>query len=316
MNAWNEWLARELGWKTRNCGSEFKRLHGGIVQKSEQVNELFAALAKARANFDEVKKTESNPFYKSKYADLATIISATYKSLSAQGLSVIQLLGDVANGAVIVETILTHASGQWLSTETSMPVQKSDAQGVGSALTYCRRYSLQSILNIAAEEDDDGSAAVSKSVKDVKAAEQRFDNARISPVNVREFWKVVRKSGWTNDQVAAYLANLGYKQTEEIKQSQYDLCLKWAASPPPVPQDLLPALNESLDMAKAKKATGEAVKPDPAWKTFWQLAKRHGVPEADVHKYATEHFGMKQSLTELTPLEVGKIAEWIAGVQP
>ena len=284
------------------------------MQKSEQVDELFSALAKARAEFDEVKKTEENPFFRSKYADLSNVIAATAPALSKHGLAIIQLPSDVANGTVCVETILGHSSGQWISEQIIMPLSKNDAQGVGSATTYARRYSLQSMLNVAAEQDDDGSAAVSKSAKDVKAAEKQFDDARISPVNIRRFWQEVKKSGKSNEQVAAYLADFGYKQTEEIKQSEYDAAIKWASDPVPVPQDLTLPLQESLSMANASKAAKAPV--DPMWKNFWGLAKKHGVPEADVHRYATEHFGMKESLKELKASDIGKIAEWITTVQP
>lgn len=283
------------------------------MQKSEQVNELFAALAKARGDFGEIKKDTINPFFGKKYADLSSIITATSKQLSANGLAVIQLPGNVADGKVDIETILSHSSGQWISERIQMPVEGTgNAQKIGSALTYGRRYAYQALLNIAAEEDDDGQAAVEK----VKAAEKRFDDARISPVNVRKFWQEARKTGHTNEQVAAYLADLGHTQTEQLKQSEYDAALQWAMKPLPVPSELVAPLQESLSMANATKAKETPGKPDPMWKTFWALAKRHGIPEADVHTYAREHFGMKQSLTELNAAEVGKIAEWIAGEQP
>src|SRR4029077_4145731 len=119
------------------------------MQKSEQINDLAKALATARGSFNKVEKSSSNPFYKSKYADLAVIIDATYKALSDNGLSVMQFPGEVNGGAVTILTMLLHASGQWVSEETTMPVSKNDAQGVGSALTYGRRYALQSLLNVA-----------------------------------------------------------------------------------------------------------------------------------------------------------------------
>jgi hypothetical protein len=131
------------------------------MQKSDSINELAGAFAKARAEFKPVRKESVNPFFKSKYADLSVIIEATYEALAKNGLSVMQFPGEVNGGQVKVLTMLCHASGQWVSEETTMPVAKADAQGIGSALTYGRRYALQSVLNVAAEADDDGNAAVS-----------------------------------------------------------------------------------------------------------------------------------------------------------
>ena len=281
------------------------------MQKSQEINELAAALAKARAKFGKVEKSSANPFYKSKYADLAVVIDATYKSLSENGLSVMQFPGEVNGGAVTVLTMLCHASGQWVSEETTMPVSKNDAQGIGSALTYGRRYALQSLLNVAAEEDDDGNAAVSKT----KEAETRFTDARISPVNVRAFWTEARKSGKTNDQVAAFLATLGHKQTEELKQAEYEHAIRWAKNPLPVPQDMTSTLQASVDLAKSKKAPKEAGapadKPKRDLKKLYAVAEKAGVPEADFRLMAKEIYKAEHLSTDLTDEQYEGLIEWV-----
>lgn len=282
------------------------------MQKSEQINELATALAKARGKFSEVKKSSNNPFFKSKYADLAVIIEATYKSLSENGLSVMQFPGEVNEGTVQIVTMLLHSSGQWVSEETMMPVSKNDAQGVGSALTYGRRYALQSLLNVAAEEDDDGNAAVSKNIKD---AEKRFSDARISQVNVREFWKEARKSGKGNDQVAAYLASLGHVQTEELKQSEFDAAMGWAKNPIPVPSDLTQPLQASLDIAKAKKLPKEpgapTDKPKRDLRKLYGVAEKAGVPEGDFRLMAKEIYKAEHLSTDLTDEQYDGLIEWV-----
>jgi hypothetical protein len=128
------------------------------VQKSEQINELAAAMAKAQAQLENAAKSSNNPHFKSKYADLAEILNTVRPAFSANGLSVTQCPSFEA-GIASVETVLMHSSGQWMSSVISAPVGKQDAQGVGSAITYCRRYSLAAIAGIA-QEDDDGSSAV------------------------------------------------------------------------------------------------------------------------------------------------------------
>jgi len=128
------------------------------MNKSEQINELAAALAKAQMGFATIGFNKINPHFKRGYADLTAIINATRPALAANGLAVAQF--PAAEGAVVtVETVLTHASGQWIGGCTSLTASKADAQGIGAAITYAKRYGLAAILNVAADEDDDGNAA-------------------------------------------------------------------------------------------------------------------------------------------------------------
>lgn len=134
------------------------------MRKSEQINELVLALSKARAKFKPVHKKSENPYFKSKYADLAEIIDCTKDGLSENGLVVIQSPGSYSpeSGMVTLSTTIAHSSGQWLEDDFNIPVGKQDAQGVGSAITYGRRYAYGAALNVASEQDDDGNAAVGK----------------------------------------------------------------------------------------------------------------------------------------------------------
>jgi hypothetical protein len=129
------------------------------MNKSEQINELATALALAQSKFPTVTKDANNPFFRSKYADLAALIEAIQPHMGSNGLSVVQLAStDVEQKLVVITTMLMHKSGQWISEEFKMPTPDWKAQGLGSATTYCRRYSLQSMLNLGAA-DDDGEAA-------------------------------------------------------------------------------------------------------------------------------------------------------------
>jgi len=130
------------------------------MNKSEQISELAAALAKAQGAMEGVIKASTNPFFKSRYADLAAVVNAVRAPFSANGLSFVQLPRVSGGEGVIIETVLLHASGQWISSEIEVPVAKGDAQGVGSAITYAKRYGLQAMAGLAAEdEDDDGNSA-------------------------------------------------------------------------------------------------------------------------------------------------------------
>jgi hypothetical protein len=126
--------------------------------QSEQVAELYAALAKAQGGFAPALKDSENPHFRSRYADLASVWEACRAPLSANGLSVLQRPRTTPDG-LWLETRLCHASGQWLSDASWWPVAQRTPQAYGSALTYARRYTLSALLGIAAEEDDDGNAA-------------------------------------------------------------------------------------------------------------------------------------------------------------
>ena len=132
------------------------------MNKTESINELATALAKAQGKVKTALKDSSNPFYKSKYADLSAIWGACREVLSENGLSVTQLPFASEGNSVGIETILLHSSGQWLGEKVIVPVAKFDAQGIGSAITYARRYALAAIVGVVADEDDDGEKAVGR----------------------------------------------------------------------------------------------------------------------------------------------------------
>jgi ERF superfamily len=135
------------------------------MQKSESIKELAGALSKAQGEFAGAVKDTANPFFKSKYADLESCVSAIKAPLVKHGLSFVQVSHNQENSAS-VETIIMHSSGEWLSAGlVAVPVTKSDAQGYGSAMTYARRYSLSAAFGIAPEDDDGNAAAKAKPEK-------------------------------------------------------------------------------------------------------------------------------------------------------
>jgi len=127
------------------------------MKASSELSELFAALAKAQGAIEGASKDKANPFFKSKYADLASCWAACRIPLAENGLSV-QQHATAEGPCVTVTTILGHASGQWMSSELTMTAKEDTPQGIGSCLTYARRYALSAIVGIA-PEDDDGNAA-------------------------------------------------------------------------------------------------------------------------------------------------------------
>jgi len=124
---------------------------------SESIDQLAIALCEAQSEMRHAKKDSQNPFFKSKYADLTSIVEAVKEVSHKNGLSYSQI-GIPSDGAG-VRTILMHKSGQWLASDVCVKPVKEDPQSFGSAMTYARRYGLQAIYGLSAEEDDDGNAA-------------------------------------------------------------------------------------------------------------------------------------------------------------
>jgi len=132
------------------------------VKTSDSIKELATALAKAQATMAGAKKDSTNPHFRSKYADLASIWEACRDALTSNGIAVVQMTRATAEEAVIVETRLMHSSGEWIEGELLVPVTKADAQGFGSARTYARRYSLAAAVGVAPEDDDGAAAAAAR----------------------------------------------------------------------------------------------------------------------------------------------------------
>ena len=145
--------------------------------KSEQINELAAALAKAQGQIEGAKKSSSNPFFKSKYADLAECWNTCREALTANEISVIQMPEEInENGRLNITTMLAHSSGQYISSTLTMTVTKLDPQAIGSAITYGRRYALAAMVGLAQEDDDGEKAMARQEKKDKKPVE--------SPINI------------------------------------------------------------------------------------------------------------------------------------
>ena len=129
--------------------------------KSKHIDKLASALSKAQAEMKGAKKSSVNPFFKSTYADLHAVIESSIPFLSKHGLSAIQG-NDGKPGEFYVTTMLLHESGQWVRSKLKMPVTKADAQGIGSTITYGRRYGLSAICGIAQYDDDGNSVSKNK----------------------------------------------------------------------------------------------------------------------------------------------------------
>ena len=125
------------------------------MKQSESITDLATALCLAQAEMGGAIKDSTNPFFNSSYADLTSVIKVIKEPFAKWGLSFVQLPVTSAGGNGIgVSTMLMHKSGQWLQSEYLLPMDKVTPQGAGSAITYARRYALQSLVGIPSVDDD------------------------------------------------------------------------------------------------------------------------------------------------------------------
>lgn len=147
--------------------------------KSDSIAKIAPALLAAQKNIGAAKKESTNPFYKSSYADLGAVMQVCKDELNKNGISVLQPVGTDEQG-VYVETLLLHESGEFIADKMRIAVKgPNDPQAQGSAITYARRYGLQSMVFIPAE-DDDGEKATGHQV-----AKNNINDYNEPPMSVR-----------------------------------------------------------------------------------------------------------------------------------
>ena len=129
------------------------------MQRSESTAKLAEALAKAQGAMKPAVMGSTNPHFRSKYASLAEVMESIRGPFAANGLAVVQGTEAQDDTGLTVTTLLLHESGEWVQSSVHVPVGSGNAQQVGSALTYARRYSLSALCGVVADEDDDGNAA-------------------------------------------------------------------------------------------------------------------------------------------------------------
>lgn len=142
------------------------------MKTSESIVKITTALLKSQKVMGAAKKEATNPYFHSTYADLGSVMSVCKELLNENGILILQPVVGLT-----VETILVHESGEWMSSETPIVCkEQNNPQALGSAITYARRYGLQSMLFIPAEDDDANSAIAQNTPKpsfpDDKSVEQ------------------------------------------------------------------------------------------------------------------------------------------------
>lgn len=141
------------------------------MNQSEEVKDLVAAMLSAQRVIKQPKKNATNPHFKNKFADLEACMDCLREPLAANGLTVPQLVVGEE-----LHTVLMHTSGQWIKSVYPLVNVAGTPQGMGSCITYARRYALCAMFNLVAEPDDDGQAASTKPEKSERAADSAASN--------------------------------------------------------------------------------------------------------------------------------------------
>lgn len=173
------------------------------------MKEFAKALAKVQAEIGAASKSSDNPFFKSKYADLAEVWATWQEIGPKHGFAMLQTTRLTENGACLVTTLL-HESGDHMSGEYPLMPSKNDPQGMGSAMTYARRYCLAAMVGIV-QEDDDGNAA---SAKDAVKPPQK-------PAQTKELTPAERVAAWVETSrkvISAMQTQAQYKEWKEANK--------------------------------------------------------------------------------------------------
>lgn len=150
--------------------------------QSEQINDLYKSLTKAQSEFKKIPFDKTNPHFKSKYASLQATQEMIRSIMGLNGLALIQSV-ESRDNKYCIETRLIHSSGQFISSSFDLIISQNNMQGLGSAITYAKRYAAQALLGISGDDDDDGNAASGKADKEASRARQpgRQGNQELVP---------------------------------------------------------------------------------------------------------------------------------------
>jgi hypothetical protein len=242
--------------------------------RSEKVGELMTALAKAQGEYDKAVKDSSNPFYNSKYADLASVTNAVRASFSKHGIAIVQQVSADLERQTAGATTFLYFGEQWVSTTCELPAvgtvkvkdatgkvvgekDRFDAQTIGAAQTYARRYTLSPLASVA-PEDDDANMIVRDDARKTANAPQgttaRQDAQQISDSKFSRssFLTKAKEYGWGMGEIKAYcVRTYNVKASGDMTDTQMEAALLIFSQKKPA--DLLTPQAENQDAEPAKE---------------------------------------------------------------
>lgn len=189
--------------------------------ESDDLNELFEALAKAQSEMKIAKQDSTNPFFKSTYADLASVVKASRESLSKNGLSVIQRIVPNGGSTSYLHTRLCHSSGQWMESRMLISPPRQDIQTVGSYITYLRRYTYAAIVGVVASEEDDDAEEVMKKPRESGETEQKKEKS----ISKAQLEVLAGELEGYEDVLESLLKGFKINKLSDLPCKKYTLCI-------------------------------------------------------------------------------------------
>lgn len=191
--------------------------------ESSELDKLFEALAKAQLEMEVAKTSSINPYFKSKYADLASVVKASRAYLAKNGLCIIQRTSLNDENETFLHTRLCHASGQWIESLMAIKPPKNDIQTIGSYITYLRRYMYASLVGVVAnEEDDDGESAMQAPRKN----ESNVENAEIETISKSQLQILGNELKGHESILENLLKGFKINKLSDLKSKHYSQCIE------------------------------------------------------------------------------------------
>jgi hypothetical protein len=184
---------------------------------SQSVGQITEALSKAQGKIENALKDSKNPFFKSTYADLSSVMAVTRAPLSENGLSFSSSIVEHEGKPYLIAT-LSHVSGEWFRSYMPLITAKNDMQSLGAAVSYARRFCLASLCHVGVEEDD-GQSTVDKNSGEVKPA-------LISQDQVKTIISMTKEASMDGDAVSKFLSFMGVSKFMDIKASDFERAVK------------------------------------------------------------------------------------------
>lgn len=199
---------------------------------STSLKEIIPSLIKAQQIIKPIPKKGKNPHFKSEFAEYDDVIEAIKIALNANDIWITHLTKFEENKGLIMETSLIHISGEWILTELPIINKAGTDQGLGSSLSYVKRYSIQGLMATATREDDDGEKATPHPERSLEEShEKEFKSmqhsaALITEPQIKRLFAIAQKHNWSNEKIKEFMKiRFGFESTKELNKLNYDFLI-------------------------------------------------------------------------------------------
>ncbi len=197
------------------------------MKTSDQINEITKSLSLAQGEMRPATKDCVNPHFKSRYASMSSVWESIREPLSKNSLAIWQDIQTIPEG-ITISTRLSHVSGQWIECgPLFIPLTKKDAQGIGSAITYAKRYSLSALLGVVADEDDDANEAQKQAPEAVKPKQKDQSIALASSEEISKIYDLISQFINPQETMNRVLLAAKIQKLDDMPESRCKGAINW-----------------------------------------------------------------------------------------